>query len=67
MDFRSWTVDEVIQRASVLKGTFAVGEGKTGGAQLLCHDHEDVARLVLSAPPGECKVSNSKKEQLMAP
>lgn len=47
-----------------LRGSFEILEGQ--GVQVRCQRHDDVVRLVLDGPVGECKISNAGKARLVA-
>ena len=64
--FKTWTVEQVVERAGALKGAFTVKQDDAGEVRLHCQRHEDVARIVLRAPPGECTIANQQPEQLVA-
>ena len=64
--FKTWTVEQVGAKAAGMKGEHEIRQEEDGGVRVHCARHDDVARVVLNAPPGECKISNQGPERLVA-
>lgn len=62
--FRTWTVQQVAKVVDGLKGDVEIREGAT--VSLHCQLHEDVARVAMSTPVGECRVSRSGRPAMVA-
>jgi hypothetical protein len=64
--FQSWTTEQVAAAVQThLHGTFEILDSEKG-VSIVCEHHADVAHIIQQAPFGECTVSNSRKERLVA-
>ena len=62
--FKTWTVQDVVKATEGLHGDVEVIDGDQ--VVLHCRLHDDVARIALHAPAGECKLSKRGAAALVA-